>query len=48
MERFESLEQLRAMSHGYRIAVTVSDEAPPPGIDTPDDLKPLRDSMAPL
>ena len=48
MERFESLEQLRAMSHGYRIAVTVSDKAPPPGIDTPDDLKRLRDSMTPL
>ena len=48
VERFESLEQLRAMSHGYRIAVTVSDKAPPPGIDTPDDLKRLRDSMAPL
>lgn len=48
MERFESLEQLRAMAHGYRIAVTVSDEAPPPGIDTPDDLDRLRDSMTPL
>ena len=48
MERFESLEQLRAMAHGYRIAVTVSDAAPPPGIDTPDDLKRLRNSMAPL
>ena len=48
VERFESLEQLRAMSHGYRIAVTVSNDAPPPGVDTPDDLKRLRDSMAPL
>ncbi len=48
IEKFESLEQLRAMSHGYRIAVTVSDQAPPPGIDTPDDLDRLRDSMAPL
>ena len=31
IERFESLEQLRAMAHGYRIAVTVSEKAPPPG-----------------
>jgi 3-deoxy-manno-octulosonate cytidylyltransferase (CMP-KDO synthetase) len=48
IERFESLEQLRAMSHGYRIAVMVSENAPPPGIDTPDDLNRLRASMAPL
>ena len=48
MERFESLEQLRAMAHGYRIAVTVSEQAPPPGIDTPDDLDRLRELMTPL
>lgn len=48
IERFESLEQLRAMAHGYRIAVTVSDKAPPPGIDTPDDLDRLRDLMTRL
>ncbi len=48
MERFESLEQLRAMAHGYRIAVTVSNQAPPPGIDTPEDLDRLRELMTPL
>ena len=48
IERFESLEQLRAMVHGYRIAVTISEKAPPPGIDTPDDLDRLRGSMARL
>ncbi len=48
IERFESLEQLRAMAHGYRIAVTVSHQAPPPGIDTPADLERLRKLMTPL
>jgi len=48
IERFESLEQLRAMAHGYRIAVTVSEKAPPPGIDTPDDLDRLRELGTPL
>lgn len=48
IERFESLEQLRAMAHGYRIAVTVTENAPPPGIDTPEDLDRLRNLMTPL
>ncbi|MFT4190297.1 MAG: 3-deoxy-manno-octulosonate cytidylyltransferase [Comamonas sp.] len=34
----ESLEQLRVLWHGYRIAVHVSDEAPGAGVDTPEDL----------
>jgi 3-deoxy-manno-octulosonate cytidylyltransferase (CMP-KDO synthetase) len=29
---------LRALWHGYRIAVVVSDAQIPPGVDTPDDL----------
>lgn len=37
-ERAESLEQLRALEHGYRIAVGVVDAAFPAGVDTPDDL----------
>lgn len=37
VERFEALEQLRALAHGYRIAVAVIDEPLPPGIDTPED-----------
>jgi len=41
LERFEALEQLRALAHGYRIAVAVIDEPLPPGIDTPDDYERL-------
>ncbi len=39
IERFEALEQLRALAHGYRIAVVVTRAAPHPGVDTPADLR---------
>ena len=42
LEMLESLEQLRALWHGHRIAVHVSEHAPGPGIDTPDDLARVR------
>jgi len=42
LERAESLEQLRALWHGYRIAVVVRAEEIPPGVDTPADLAQLR------
>ena len=42
VEQFESLEQLRALWHGYRISVAVTDEAPEPGVDTPEDLEKMR------
>ena len=38
LERLESLEQLRALEAGYRIAVAVSPDPFPPGIDTEEDL----------
>ena len=38
IETMESLEQLRALWHGHRIAVHVTDQAPGPGVDTPEDL----------
>ncbi|MDR5809856.1 3-deoxy-manno-octulosonate cytidylyltransferase [Caballeronia sp. LZ019] len=38
IEAAEALEQLRAMWHGERIAVRVTHDAPPPGVDTPADL----------
>lgn len=38
LERAESLEQLRAMEHGFRIAVHRASHAPAPGIDTPEDV----------
>jgi 3-deoxy-manno-octulosonate cytidylyltransferase (CMP-KDO synthetase) len=42
IERTEALEQLRAMWHGHRIAVHVTDAAPGPGVDTPQDLARVR------
>lgn len=46
LERAESLEQLRALWHGNRIAVTVTESAPPPGVDTPEDLERARAAFA--
>ena len=42
LERLESLEQLRVLWHGQRIAVHVSAERPGPGVDTPEDLARVR------
>jgi 3-deoxy-manno-octulosonate cytidylyltransferase (CMP-KDO synthetase) len=42
IEVTEALEQLRALWHGYRIAVHVSRNAPGPGVDTPQDLERVR------
>ena len=41
-ERLESLEQLRALWHGERIAVHLTALAPGPGVDTPQDLERVR------
>jgi 3-deoxy-manno-octulosonate cytidylyltransferase (CMP-KDO synthetase) len=42
IEICEALEQLRALWHGHRIAVHVTEQAPGPGVDTPDDLERVR------
>ena len=42
LERFEALEQLRVLWHGFRIAVRVSAQAPAAGVDTADDLARVR------
>ena len=42
IELLEALEQLRALWHGYRIAVHVTDNAPGAGVDTPEDLARVR------
>ncbi|MCC6379025.1 MAG: 3-deoxy-manno-octulosonate cytidylyltransferase [Burkholderiales bacterium] len=42
IERFEALEQLRALWHGHRIVVDVTDGTPAPGVDTPEDLERVR------
>lgn len=38
LETIESLEQLRVLWHGERIAVHVTNVKPGPGVDTPEDL----------
>jgi 3-deoxy-manno-octulosonate cytidylyltransferase (CMP-KDO synthetase) len=45
LEQLESLEQLRVLWHGERIAVHVSPERPGPGVDTPEDLARVRALM---
>ena len=42
VERFEALEQLRALYHGYRIVVRITTGTPAPGVDTPEDLDRVR------
>ena len=42
IEVCEALEQLRALWHGHRIAVHVTEHAPGPGVDTPEDLERVR------
>jgi 3-deoxy-manno-octulosonate cytidylyltransferase (CMP-KDO synthetase) len=42
IEAVESLEQLRALWHGHAIAVHITDHAPGPGVDTPEDLDRVR------
>jgi len=46
LEAAESLEQLRALDVGIRIHVTVVDEAPERGIDTPEDYERARARFA--
>jgi len=42
IEQVESLEQLRALYHGFKIGVTKTDQAPPSGVDTEQDLGNVR------
>lgn len=42
IEQFEALEQLRALYHGYKIGVAITQDAPPSGVDTEDDLHAAR------
>lgn len=42
LESTECLEQLRALWHGVRIHVADALEAPPAGVDTPEDLQRVR------
>jgi len=46
LERVESLEQLRALEHRFRIAVCVAPEPFPPGVDTAHDLAHAEKTLA--
>jgi 3-deoxy-manno-octulosonate cytidylyltransferase (CMP-KDO synthetase) len=46
LEAVESLEQLRVLWHGERIAVALAAQAPGPGVDTPEDLDRVRALVA--
>ena len=45
-ERFEALEQLRALGHGERIAVAFWEQPMQAGVDTADDLERVRRQLA--
>ena len=46
LENLESLEQLRALEHGYSIAVHLTDAHPGAGVDTEADLARVRQVLA--
>lgn len=45
LERFEALEQLRALGYGYKISVLETEETPAAGVDTPKDLERVRNIL---
>lgn len=42
IEKFEALEQLRALWHGHKISVAITEHAPAAGVDTKADLEHVR------
>jgi 3-deoxy-manno-octulosonate cytidylyltransferase (CMP-KDO synthetase) len=46
LESIESLEQLRALEHGFKIAVHLTDKHPGGGVDTQADLERVRQILA--
>lgn len=48
IERMESLEQLRVLWNGGRIAVDVANSAPPAGVDTAEDLARVVEALSPV
>jgi 3-deoxy-manno-octulosonate cytidylyltransferase (CMP-KDO synthetase) len=45
LEVTEKLEQLRALEHGMTVQLVTLTEAPPAGVDTPEDLERVRQMM---
>lgn len=46
LEKFEALEQLRALYYGYKIGVVITEQAPPAGVDTEQDLLVAQQTFA--
>ncbi|NLS13036.1 3-deoxy-manno-octulosonate cytidylyltransferase [Vibrio sp. SM6] len=46
LEKIESLEQLRVLWYGEKIHVELAKQAPPTGVDTPEDLEAVRAIIA--
>ena len=46
IEQYEALEQLRALWHGYKISVALTEQAPATGVDTQQDLELVRKLFA--
>ena len=46
LEECEALEQLRALTHGLRIRMGVTDQPPPRGVDTEEDLRAVSALLA--
>lgn len=46
LEKIESLEQLRVLHHGYKIGLTITQNAPASGVDTQTDLDYVRSVFA--
>ena len=46
IEQAEALEQLRALWHGYRVSVAVTEQSPHAGVDTAADLEYVRALLA--
>jgi len=46
LETCEALEQLRALTHGFRIKLGFTDQPPPRGVDTEDDIQALEAHLA--
>lgn len=47
LEDCEALEQLRALTHGFRIKMGITDNPPPRGVDTEEDLQAVLAVLAP-
>ncbi len=46
LEHIECLEQLRVLWHGEKLHVDIASQQPPPGVDSPEDLKLVQDILS--